>query len=228
MLDEGLAAANAQLLVLEAERNSIRDTLAAEKKSRRKLEVLLKGRLSDLHENRDVITGKMSGLETTLEDLTTRLDRTTKERDEAISREIKARKEMGSLKLKVNAGEVERAKLQTSLVAVTEELTANKNSALALGSERREMEQRVAVLGAKLKELSSLCDDADSLDTKLKSATKELMDSEKLRVACEEKVAQTEAAMRKAEEAFYRRLADVESAWKNKLKDATVTADKKV
>ena len=89
-LEHTSSAARGHASVLETERDAARSALYSEKERRAKLESLLEGRLGEVNESRNVITNKVSGLEETLSDLTTRLQRTTRERDEAINREIKA------------------------------------------------------------------------------------------------------------------------------------------
>jgi chromosome segregation ATPase len=220
-LDESQSAAAARCSVLESERDSAREALASERKSRAKLENLMSGRLTDVHESRDLFTSRVSGLEVTLQEVTTQLERTTRERDEAISREIKARKEMGSLKSQAKMDAEEICLLRNALEKLTEESALLKTKTDHAGRERGEMEKRIQALSTKLQDLSGLCNDADALDTQLKERNNELLAVRQGKAEAEARVAALQTSMRQAEETFYRRIADVENAYKARLENAT-------
>jgi hypothetical protein len=79
------------------------------------------------------------------------------------------------------------------------------------------MEARVEALRAKLGDLSSLCDDADALDAALKASQAAEVVAQQQCTDAQARATILEASLRTAEEAFYKRVADLELAWKNKV-----------
>ena len=122
------------------------------------------------------------------------------------------------MKLSQRRDGAEVTRLTSALDATRTECAALREEGATRVAERVEMESRVDALRAKLGDLGSLCDDTDALDAALKASQAAEAVAQQRCTDAKSHATSLEASLRTAEEAFYKRVADLELAWKGKVK----------